>query len=134
MHRHAGGLVDGDQVIVLEHHRKLASRHCRLGAAIGHPHRRHPHLVTQREPRVGCGAALVDAHLAGADDAIDMRLGHALEQLDQEVVEALPFRALVDLHPRHRGRRSRCCGACGLCRGRAFAPYNALHHVCDVSD
>ena len=90
VHRHAGRLVDREQVLVLEDDRELARRRRRRRRlAVGHAHRRHAHLVAQREPRVGAGAALVDAHLAGADHPVDMGLRHALEQLDQEVVEPL---------------------------------------------
>lgn len=62
-------------------------------------------LVAGREPGVGAGAALVDAHLAAADDAVDQRLGRAAQLTQQEVVEALAGTALVDCQVAHRGGR-----------------------------
>jgi hypothetical protein len=123
MHGHAGGLVDGDQVLVLVHHREFARRRGRFGRPVGHAHRRHTHHVADLQTSVGGGAALVDAHFARADDAVDMRLGHALEQPDEEVVQPLALRALVDREAQHaRGVGSRC----GRLR---FGPYNRRVHV-----
>ena len=114
VHRDAGRLVDREQVLVLVHDRELArrrGRRCRRRSAT--PHRRHAHLVAEREPRVGLGAALVDAHLAGADDAVDMGLRHALQQLaQQEVVEALALAEPSSMTTRRTaGRRGRRRGA-----------------------
>ena len=86
--------------------------------------------------RVGTGTAFVDAHLARADDAVHMRLGHALEVAQEEVVQPLPVGAFVDLQPLNRrnrpgipwlGRRS-----AGTGHGN-FAPYNPALHVRAVS-
>ncbi len=126
MHRDSGRLVDRDQPIILEHDRELARRCRGRLAPVGDPHRRNAHLVAQRQPGVGAGAALVDPHLTGPDDAVDVRLGYALEQLDEEVVQALAFRRLVDPHAVHC-RRGRGIG------GPGFGPYNALHHVTAIS-
>jgi hypothetical protein len=111
VHRHTGGLVDDQQVLVLEQHREFARRHRRLGRRVsragrGHPHWRHAHHITQFQPGVGGGTTLVHPHLASADDAVHMGLGHALELAQQEVVQALACRAVVDRHQPHL-RRSR---------------------------
>ena len=78
----------------------------------GRAHRRHAHLVAQRQPRVGRGAALVDAHLARADDAVDVGLGHALQHAEQEVVQPLARRC-----PR-RPPGAAPCGLHGFVPGR----------------
>mmetsp|Transcript_45465 Transcript_45465/g.107315 ORF Transcript_45465/g.107315 Transcript_45465/m.107315 type:complete len:369 (+) Transcript_45465:1988-3094(+) len=96
MHRDAGRLVDDQKMLVLEHDRKLARRCGRGSGLLGHAHRRNAHLIAEFQPRVGLGPALVDPHFASPNDAIDMGLGHALELTQQEVVQALPGRALVD--------------------------------------
>ncbi len=120
VNRHPGGLVDRQQVFVLVQDREFARRRGeRALGALGSAHRRHPYLVAQCQARVGRGAALVEAHLARADHAVDMRLGHALEHAKQEVVQPLAFAALVDheaLHP-----------------GGAFGAYNRLDHVAELS-
>jgi hypothetical protein len=85
------------------------------------------------------GAALVDAHLARADHPVDVRLGHALEQPHEEVVEPLAGRGVVDpqvqhlrrgrrdgLHGRHGGRHRRGQGTAST--RSTFAPYNAPVH------
>ena len=137
VHRHAGRFVQRDQVLVFEHHRELARRCNRLGAAVGNAHRRHAHLVADGEPRIGGCATFVDAHFAGADHAIDMRLGHAFEPLDEEVVEPLALAAFIDRDAGHGERRCRTrhedLRRRGLCAAARFGPYNPLHHVCDVS-
>ena len=105
MHGHAGRLVDGQQVLVLEQDGELARRHVHH-RALGQAHRRHADLVARGHPGVGAGAALVDAHLAAADDAVDVGLGHALQDAQQEIVEALAVGFSVDgdaLHLRRRG-------------------------------
>ena len=79
VHRHPGRLVDHQQVLILEHDGELARRRRRLVAALGHAHRRQPQLVAG-QPGVGRRPAAVHPHLAAADDAVDMRLGHALER------------------------------------------------------
>jgi hypothetical protein len=70
--------------------RELARRGGRLGAGLGQAHRRHAHHVACGHPGIGLRAALVDPHFAAADDAVDVGLGHALEQADQVVVQRWP--------------------------------------------
>ena len=125
--------------------RELARRRHRCGRPVGHAHRWDAQFVTQRQARVGACPTLVDAHLAGADHAVHMGLGNALEQLDQIVVQTLPVPTLVDLHTLHGGWHGFGDGrsASGardhhnpLAPGRPddrFGPYNALHHVIAVS-
>ena len=138
MHGHAGGLVDRQQVIVFEHDRELARRRDRVRAALSRilrgAHRRDAHVVADREPGVGARAAFVDANLAAADDAVHMRLRHALQQLDEEVVEPLAFGRFINRDMKH-GRRRAGPRRNGLGRGRRrrIGPYNALHHVVAVS-
>ena len=58
---------------------------------------------------------------AGADHAVDMRLGHALEHTHQEVVQALPGRFGIDAQVAHRG-----CGMGHRGAGQAeCVPFNA---------
>ena len=64
------------------------------------------------EPGVGVGPTLVDPDFARADDAVDVGLRHALEQLDEEVVEALAGRILAD-EDAGDGRNRRCRGLAG---------------------
>ena len=76
-----------------------------LGLGIGPlrgAHRRQPDLVPGRDPALGAGPPLVDPHLAAADDAVDMGLGHALEMAHQEIVQPLAGVLVVDQeHPRN---------------------------------
>jgi hypothetical protein len=118
VYRHARRLVDREKLIVLEEQRKFARRRARGRRPLGHAQRRHAHLVAPGQPGRGLRAALVDAHFARADDAIHVRLGHPLEQLQQIVVEPLPVRSFID-------HQTAC--------GRRIAPYNELRHVFVVS-
>jgi len=100
-------------------------------AAICDAHRRDANLVAEREARVDGRPALVDANFARADDAVQVRAGHTLQDLGEEVVEPLAVRARVDADVSHEQRagvaaigRHPACGG----RGSAFAPYNALLH------
>jgi hypothetical protein len=60
-----------------------------LAGAFGHAHGRNTDKVTSLHPRVSPHPALIDPHLATANDAIDMRFGHAFEVSHQKVVQAL---------------------------------------------
>ena len=127
----AGWLVDADQRVVLVDDRKLASGRFRPLAAIGDPHRRNPDLVAERQAGVGGGATAVDAHLAGADDTVQVGARHALENLGEEVVEALAVGAGVDadvLHTRRRRLVAALRGHRGSRLRAPFGPYNALLH------
>ena len=153
VNRHAGRLVDHQQVLVLEHDRELTRRRRRLVAARP-PHRRQTQLVADRQPRVGRRPAAVHAHLAAADDPVDVGLGHALERLDEVVVQPLAGAVLGD--PRYCTATATDMAAWGLpavssgeaavnaraatriarrlARRGCFDSYNPLHHVPAVSD
>ena len=45
---------------------------------------------------IGAGAALLDPHLAAADDAVDMCFRHALEMAHQVIVQPLTRAVVVD--------------------------------------
>ena len=103
VHGDAGRLVDDQQPRIfvddgadqaLHHRRRRAAR--RRGSAGAH--RRHPHDVACQQPLIGLGALAVHAHLAFADHAKDMGLGHVLEDSAEKVVEPLACAALADFH------------------------------------
>jgi hypothetical protein len=106
MHRHPRGFGDREQVIVFEQDRELPRRRRGIAARGGHAHRRHPDFVAFADPRVGGGAALVQAHFAGADDPVDMRLRHALQHPQQVVVQALAAGFGIHRQPLHRRRET----------------------------
>ena len=137
VHGDAGGLVDGEQVFVLEDDRELAWRRRRHFAAVGGTHGRDAHFIAQIQTRVGAGAALVDANFARADDAVEMRLRHALQDLGEEVVQSLASRCAVDADVSHGGHRRTGRGSGAARRlgaaAAAFAPYNSLLHSAAVS-
>jgi hypothetical protein len=65
VHRHAGGFVDGQQVLVFQQHREFARR-ARRRASAGRATRTGGTRTTSPsgQPGVGRRAALVHAHLA----------------------------------------------------------------------
>jgi hypothetical protein len=91
-------------MLVFMDERELTGR-CRR-RCFGHAHGGHTNLVTLNQPGVGPRAATVDTHLARADDAVHVRLRHALQLAQQEVVQPLAGAALVDRDVAHvrRGR------------------------------
>ena len=129
MHRHARGLVDGQDRLVLKQDGKFAGGRARdqarvirratalslqpCGRGLRGAHWGNAHRVARRQAGVRLGTGLVHPHLARADEAVDMGLGHPLEVPKQEVVQALPFPGLVDHH---------------LAHGRLA--YNRARHVC----
>ena len=93
MHGHPGRFVDGQQVCIFKQDRKLAARRRAdglIGRLAGQPERRQAHLVAGLHPAFRTAPPLVDAHLAAADDAVDMGFGHPLEVPQKEVVQTLP--------------------------------------------
>ena len=98
-------------MVVLVEQGEFARRGVRGGILLGprgHPHGRQAHQVAGLDARVGLRAALVDAHLAGADDAVDVRLRHALEMAEEKVVEPLAGRFFIHRKkPDFGGRRLR---------------------------
>ena len=109
-------------MLVLQQDGEFARGRGTLGRVLlGHAHGRQAHLVARGHARVGTGAALVQPHLAAADDAVDVGLGHALQVADEEIVEPLARGFGVDLDD---------AGRWGFWRGAAcgrFAPYNVFH-------
>ena len=96
-------------MFVFEQDGELARRSRPLGLfshLVGDAHGRQAHHVARLHAGVGVDPALVDAHLATADDAIDMGFGHAFELAYQKVVEALARRVFVDLHQARCGSGS----------------------------
>jgi hypothetical protein len=144
MHRDTRRLVDHQQVLVLEADRELAGRRCR-NRRLAQAQRRHAHVVSRLDTRIGAGPALVDAHLATADDPVDEGLGRTLEFAQQEVVEPLARTAFVHQQMPHLGGRGgRFPRIWSLARGgfrpgfsgpgvARLCPYNVLHHDCAVS-
>ena len=64
----------------------------RLGLLIGtlrRAHWRQTHHIASLQPGVSLRPALVDAHLAAADDAVHMGFGYTLELADQKIVQPL---------------------------------------------
>ena len=131
VHGRAGRFVEGNEVLVLQQDGEFTRGRRAFGLfgdLFGHAHRRQAHLVALLHTRVGAGAALVDAHLAAADDAVDMGLGHALEVTQQKVVQPLACGIGIDTDHAHGGRpaRGRGYGISGAVRNR-FGPYNVFH-------
>ena len=103
MHGEARGLVDREDVLVLEQDRQLERGRRRLARlALGHADRGDADAVAEGELARGVDPARVHAHLAAAQDAVDVALGNALEVGEQEIVDALAGAALVDLDIAHR--------------------------------
>jgi hypothetical protein len=99
MHGDAGRLVDHQQALVLIDDRQV---HLEFGAghhllfAAGDAQRRNAQQVAALQAIRDVRPAAIDPHLAAADDAVDVALGHPLAQLQQQVVEALPVLVLAD--------------------------------------
>jgi hypothetical protein len=58
--------------------------------------------VAKLESVFGADASLVHPYFATAQDAIDMALGYAFGDLQQEVVDALPVGLVANLKPGNR--------------------------------
>ena len=63
--------------------------------------RGHAQAIAQLEPRVRPDAALVDPDLAAPQDPVDVALGHAFEDLDEVIVDALARAVVADCKPVH---------------------------------
>jgi hypothetical protein len=98
----AGRLVQRDEVVVLVEDRELLARPRGPGRTRGRrrrlpgPDRRQPDAVALGQPGIRACALAVHANLAGPDDPVEVALGHALERLGEEIVEALARGRLVD--------------------------------------
>ena len=80
VHRHAGRFVYGHHLLVFHQNREFTpGRDRRIDIHSGDPHRRQADHIAGLHPGVGIDPALVDAHFAGADDAVDMGFGYAFE-------------------------------------------------------
>ena len=106
------GLVDDEEVAVFKENRKLLFGHGRrrrlFKRLLRHTHRRQTHHVAFGNARVDVHALFVDAHLARTHDAVDVALGDALQNPQQEVVKALPVACGIDGHVVHaRGIKRR---------------------------
>ena len=126
MNRHASRLVDGQQMLVFQQHRKITRRH-EAGRALlhrlrlverllRHAHRRHAQHIAQLKPGISLDTPLVDAHLAGTDHAVDMGFGNAFKVAHQKIVHALAIGVFVDANGLNL-RQMRI----------GFAPYNGIH-------
>ena len=119
MHGHTRRLVDRQEVCVLEQYRELPSRGGGNMGPVGHAHRRQAHLVTGGDPGLGRRAPAVDPDLARANDPVDVGVRHPTQHAQQEVVQALAGRVLVDEEMTHQRWRGRVRGR----NGHGFGPY-----------
>src|SRR5581483_8554276 len=71
-------------------------------ALLRHAHRRDADVVAQRQLPVRLGPATVDPDLPGAQQPVDVRLRHAPQLADQEIVDSLARFPLADLDMAHR--------------------------------
>ncbi len=88
----AGWFVERKQKFVFEQHRlfeRFAARRRRLRGPCCDTHGRQAQFVAGLDAVIRFRAAAVDPHLAAAQDPVDMALRHALEYLDQVIVDAL---------------------------------------------
>src|SRR6185437_16719702 len=98
---HACGLVDDQEVFVLENDRLGNLGDLSFGRAtpfgpFSHAYRRDAQRITVDETGVRLGPLAVHTHLAGAQQPVDHALGHALEQGHQGVVDALAVALRAD--------------------------------------
>ncbi len=110
VHGNPGRLVEHDEPLVLVQDAGLEPEPGRAPARrrlvrLGPPHRRQAHHIARLETIIRFRASLVDPHLALAQQPVNMRLRHALEARDEEIVQPLPGCLLPDLHVFHGGAR-----------------------------
>ncbi|MNZ67695.1 hypothetical protein D3C78_859500 [compost metagenome] len=95
MHGDAGRLVEHDQRLVLVDDGRLEALQQplrqRLGlVALGQAQRRHPHHIARLQLVLRLDPALVHAHFALAQDAINQCFGNTFQLSTKKVVDALP--------------------------------------------
>ena len=115
VHRYAGGFVQRDQVVVFQQDGEFARRGRVVGLFghfVGNPHGRQAHHIACGHTGVGLGAALVDPHLAAADDAVHVGFRHPFKVTHQEVVQPLAGGVFVN------------CNSAG---GDRIGLYNVFH-------
>ena len=111
MDRNAIGFIDDQQMLVFEQNWKFDCWHPRPGAFSRggrKSHWRHPDSVPFSQTLVDRRSGAVDPNLTAADDPVDQTLGGALEQAQQEVVQALSSMGLIDIDPAHFRRFLSC--------------------------
>ena len=89
VHGHAGRLVDDEQVRILEHDGEFRSRRGLGTGFLGQADRRNPHHVALAQAVHLVDAALVHPDFARAQDAVNMALGYAFADTQQEIVNSL---------------------------------------------
>lgn len=94
VNRNAAGLVDHDQLVIFEHNRGFKALQQALSqwhrlVALRHAHRRHTDDIARLQLVLGLDPALVHAHFAFTQDAVNQGLGHAFEPGQEKVVDAL---------------------------------------------
>ncbi len=133
MHGNTGRLVHHDKRLVFIDNRGLQALQQPLGdrrglIALGQAHRRHPHDVASLQLVLRLDTTLVDPHLALAQDAVDQRLGHALERGDEEIVDALAGKLRRDFDQLNAGSRRGIGRHGGIIT--IFYGIEALNHNC----
>jgi len=68
--------------------------------ALRDPDGRHAHQVAVDEPVLRLDPTLIYAHFPATQDAVNMAFRHAFTDAQQEVVDALTGRAVIDLDHR----------------------------------
>ncbi|MNO96218.1 hypothetical protein D3C76_878820 [compost metagenome] len=133
MHGDAGRLVHHDQRLVFVDDRRFQAlqqplRKRRRLIALGQAQRRHTHHIAGLQLVLGLDPPLVYPHFALAQDAIDQRLGHALELSAEEIIDTLAGifrRDLKQLNAGSRGGGSRHPLIITI-----FHSIEALNHCC----
>ena len=72
-----------------------------LVLALGHAHRWNADAIACLHASRALHAAAIHPHLAAAQDAVDMALGHALQAGHEEIIEALAGLLLGHVDPAH---------------------------------
>ena len=103
VHGDAGRFVDDDQVVVFEEDREFGGGRIRRNVRfirLRDANRRHAHEIAEFEAIRGIDAALVHAHFPAAQNPVDVALGYALADAQQEIVDSLTGRAFIDFDHR----------------------------------